>query len=309
MHRMLVLCLAFACSPALAAEPPPWAFHVMDKVQPPSPPDDGKPKQMPGSSAAFTQAQINDVTNPPDWHPGDHPPMPQVVAHGRKEVRACATCHLPTGLGHPESANLAGLPAAYITRQMEDFATGKRKGADIMTAIAKAITPEELKEASLYFASLKPTRWTKVVETDTVPQSYVGKGNMRFALPGGKAEPIAGRIIELPQDAVRAEARDTHSGFVANVPKGSIARGEALVKTGGNGKTIPCAICHGQDLRGIGEVPRIAGRSAIYILRQLWLIQQHERMDDQAALMQAVVQKLDTDDMVALAAYVAAQEP
>ena len=310
MRWMLALCLAFAVSPARAAEMPAWAFPVMEKVQPTLPPDDGKPKTMPGSKASFTQAQVNDATNPPDWYPDEHPPMPEVVGHGRKEVRACATCHLPNGLGHPESANLAGLPAAYIERQLQDFKDGKRKGSDTMTGFAKAITPEETKAAAAYFASLKPVRWTHVVETDTVPQTYVGKGNMRFVRPGGAAsEPLAGRIIELPEDPVRAEARDGHSGFVANVPKGSLAKGEALAKQGGGGKTIACAICHGADLRGLGEVPRIAGRSAIYLVRQLALIQSGERNSEQTALMQAVVKQLSMDDMVALAAYVASQTP
>lgn len=310
MRWILAFCLAFAVSPARAAEMPAWAFPVMEKVQPTLPPDDGKPKTMPGSKASFTQAQANDATNPPDWYPDEHPPMPQVVAHGRKEVRACATCHLPNGLGHPESANLAGLPAAYIERQLQDFKDGKRKGSDTMAGFAKAITPEEAKAAADYFASLKPVRWTHVVETDTVPQTYVGKGNMRFVRPGGAAsEPLAGRIIELPEDSARAEARDGHSGFVANVPKGSLAKGEALAKQGGGGKTIQCAICHGPDLRGLGEVPRIAGRSAIYLVRQLALIQSGERNSEQTALMQAVVKQLSMDDMVALAAYVASQQP
>src|SRR5581483_3858516 len=150
--------------------------------------------------------------------------------------------------------------------------------------------------------------WTHVVETDSVPQSFVGKGNMRFALPGGGPEPIAGRIIELPEDMARAEARDGHSGFVANVPKGSVAKGAALAK-GEGGKTIACTICHGPDLKGLGEVPRIAGRSAIYLVRQLMLIQNGERNGDSAALMQAVVKQLSPDDMVALAAYVASQAP
>jgi len=308
MRWMLALCLAFAFSPARAAELPAWAFPVTEKTQPQLPPDDGKPKTMPGSKASFTKAQVDDATNPPDWYPDEHPAMPEVVGHGRKEVRACATCHLPNGLGHPESANLAGLPAAYIERQMQDFKSGKRKGSDTMAGFAKAITPEETKQAAEYFASLKPTVWTHVVETDSVPQSFVGKGNMRFALPGGGPEPIAGRIIELPEDMARAEARDGHSGFVANVPKGSVANGAALAK-GEGGKTIACTICHGPDLKGLGEVPRIAGRSAIYLVRQLMLIQNGERNGDSAALMQAVVKQLSPDDMVALAAYVASQTP
>jgi cytochrome c553 len=53
------------------------------------------------------------------------------------------------------------------------------------------------------------------------------------------------------------------------VPPGSIAKGEALIKGGESGKTIPCAICHGEALKGMGEVPRLAGQQPLYIARQL----------------------------------------
>jgi cytochrome c553 len=264
---------------------------------------------MPGSTRSYTAAQLNDNTNPPDWYPDEHPPMPNVVGHGAKDVRACSTCHLPNGLGHPESANLTGLPAPYFIRQMEDFKSGKRKGnSDSMTNFAKAISESDLKEAADYFASLKPVRWTKVVETDTVPESFVGRGNMRFVKPGGGNEPIGDRIIEVPEDAVRVEARDGHSGFIAYVPKGSIAKGKTLVTQGG-GKTVPCVGCHGPDMRGVGDAPRIAGRSAIYIVRQLWQMQQGGRENDISQMMRPAVKDLDVNDMLAIAAYVSSQEP
>jgi cytochrome c553 len=309
MRWIMALCLAFASSLAYAAEPPSWAFPVPEKVLPPAPPDDGKPRQMPGSSRSYTQKEIADIADPPDWYPDEHPPMPNLVAHGSKEVRACATCHLPNGLGHPESANLAGLPVGYFERQMADFKSGKRKAySESMISYAKAISDADLKEASAYFAALKPLRWTRVVETDTVPQTFVAKGGIRLVLPEGTSEPIGQRIIELPEDAARADARDGHSGFVAYVPKGSLAKGEALVKQGG-GKTIPCGACHGQDLRGAGDAPRIAGFSTIYLVRQLYQMQNGSRANDQAQMMLPAVKNIDVDDMIAIAAYVAAQEP
>ena len=192
-----------------------------------------------------------------------HPPMPPVVAHGSgTTVRACAACHLPTGTGHDESAYIAGLPAPYLVRQMADYKSGARKGSGMMTAIAKAISDDDVRAAAEYFASLKPRPWIRVVETDTVPKTYVGPGNKRLRLPGGGTEPIGDRIIEIPEDENVVLNRDPRLGFVAFVPKGSIAKGEALVTTGGNGKTIPCGICHGAALTGLGEVPPIAGRQA-----------------------------------------------
>jgi hypothetical protein len=75
---------------------------------------------VPGSAATFTLTQIEDLFNAPDWHTGDHPVMPDVVAHGRKPVYfACGYCHLPNGQGRPESSSLAGLPVDYIVHQMQ----------------------------------------------------------------------------------------------------------------------------------------------------------------------------------------------
>jgi cytochrome c553 len=64
------------------------------------------------------------------------------------------------------------------------------------------------------------------------------------------------------------------------VPVGSIKKGEALVKTGGQhmaggkvvmGNTVACATCHGADMRGnvMPGVPGIGGRSPIYTYRQM----------------------------------------
>ncbi|HTP93524.1 MAG TPA: cytochrome C, partial [Xanthobacteraceae bacterium] len=148
-----------------------------------------------------------------------------------------------------------------------------------------------------------------VVETDTVPKTYVGPGNKRLRLPDGGTEPIGNRIIEIPEDENVVLNRDPRLGFVAFVPKGSIAKGEALVTKGGDGKTLPCAICHGQTLKGLGDVPPIAGRQANYIVRQLFMIQDGSRSGPSAALMKQVVENLTIDDMLDIAAYTASREP
>jgi cytochrome c553 len=291
-----------------AAERPDWAFPVTDKVQPPLPPDE-QPHTVPGSDKSYTRKQIDDLFNPPDWYPDMHPPMPQIVAHGEgTTVRACASCHLPTGTGHDESAYIAALPAGYFVHEMVDYKSGARKGSGSMTAIAQAISESDVHAAADYFASLKPRPWIRVVETDTVPKTYVGQGNKRLRLPGGATEPIGNRIIEIPEDEAVVLNRDPRSGFVAMVPKGSIAKGQAIVTTGAD-KTVPCAICHGPTLRGLGEVPPIAGRQANYVVRQLFSIQDGSRGGVSSALMQQVVERLTLDDMLAIAAYTASRQP
>lgn len=303
-----VMLLSLLPLAAGAAEAPEWAYPV---TPPAGAPDDVVLKQMPGSAKKYTQAQIDDGFNPPDWFPEEHPPLPPIVANGsRPAVRACAQCHLPTGAGHPESSSLAGLPAVYIVRQMAAFKAHHRKGvrATNMIAFAQAISDADVQAAAEYYAALKPGVWTKVVETDTVPKSYVGAGAMRFAVADGGTEPLGDRIIVLPQDRERAQGRDPHSGFIDYVPAGSIAKGEALVATGA-GKTIACAICHGPTLKGLGEVPGIVGRPPIYAVRQLHDMQIGNRAGGLVDLMKAVVDQLSVEDMVAIAAYLGSREP
>src|SRR5580692_30002 len=228
---------------AFAADNPDWAYP---ETPPPQQLDDTVMKSVSGSNKQYTQKQIDDPFNPPDWFPDEHPPMPQVVAHGgaKPAGRACAQCHLPSGDGHPESASLAGLPTAYVRRQMEAFKTGIRSNvrAGVMIAMAQVLTDDEIKAASEYFNKLKPTAgYNKLVETDTVPKSYIGAGGMRFASDGDEKEPIGERIINLPNDATEAKLRDPHSGFTDYVPSGSVAKGQALVN-GGGGKTVACSL-------------------------------------------------------------------
>ena len=284
----------------------PWAF-------PEIPPglkreDDGQPKRVPGSTKTYSVAQINDQFGPPDWYPEDHPPMPTVVAQGRKpDVRACGLCHLANGLGHPESSNLAGLPAYYIVRQMTEFKSGDR-GHAIMSPIAKAMTDAEIQEVAKYFSSIPMKPWTRVVETDSVLKSTVFLGAMRVRAKEGGTEPLGQRIVTLPEDEARESLRDSHSGFIAHVPPGSLKRGMALVNTGGN-KTVRCGLCHGADLKGMGPVPPLAGRAPIYIFKQLYGYQKGMRSGLWNPLMKDVVMKLTTDDMLAIAAYTASVQP
>ena len=109
---------------------------------------------LPGSTKSYTRAQIDDLSNPPDWFPDEHPPAPAVVTKGQGAALACGACHLMSGLGHPESADLAGLPAEYLRRTMMDFKTGVRVEVNRMNTIAKALSNEEIQQAADWFASL-----------------------------------------------------------------------------------------------------------------------------------------------------------
>jgi cytochrome c553 len=311
--RKLIPVLMLACLPAsaVAAERPDWAYPPAQAENVPAEPDSGKPLQAPGSTRTYTRAQIDSQMDSPDWFPDEHPSMPAIVAHGNgTTVRACIGCHLPHGHGHPENSRLAGTTASYLARQLADFKSRSRAGAGAgaMTRFSKDMTPEEIKAATEYFAGLKLMRWTRVVETETAPKTYF-KGTRRLQHPSGGTEPIGKRIIEVPEEMERVELRDPHASFVSYVPPGSLKAGEALVATGGGGKTIPCAICHGPGLKGLGDVPSLAGRSPGNIARQIYYFQTGERGGSSSALMKAVVDKLTADDVIAISAYVASLDP
>jgi cytochrome c553 len=293
-----------------------WAYPVPDKTPPPGSTEAG-PKKLAGSSRTFTQAQIDDAFNPPDWFPDEHGPLPKVVQTGI-QAQACGSCHLMSGMGHPESAELAGQPVAYMLRQMADFKANLRKDPKIheasfraarMNVIASGVPEEEMHKSVEWFASLKPVVWYKVIEAQTVPKTWVNGGRMRLPLPSGGTEPLGNRIITLPQDPARVESRDPHSGFIAYVPPGSTKRGKALVTTGNSGKTIACAICHGEGLKGLGDTPRIAGVHPVYVIRQLYNFQTGANTSTASAPMKQVVDKLTQDDMIAIAAYTASLAP
>jgi cytochrome c553 len=292
-----------------AAREPAWAFPVQQGTLP----AETGPKALPGSTKTYTPEEIDNLLAPPDWLPNDHPPAPPIVQKGHAGALACGSCHLMSGTGHPESADVAGLSAQYTAQQMMDFKSGARKDVARMNGIAKELSDEEIQTAADWFAALKPRRINKVVEADTVPKTFAGQGRMRFVDPAGGTEPIGSRIISVPVDVQRARMRDPNTEFVSYVPPGSLARGKALVDTGGGGKTIACGTCHGPAMQGQGAAgllaPRLAGQHPIYLARQLYLFKDGSRAGATSALMTPAVANLDDADILAISAYLASLDP
>lgn len=296
---------------AAAPRTPPVANPAAAKPDAPPPPL----VQAKGSAEKFTQQQVNNSYGPADWFPASHPAMPEIVAHGKPGVaRACGLCHLPDGRGRPENAPLQGLPADYIVQQLRDFQQGLRHSADPRKAntlemenIAKALTDDEIKEAARYFSSIKVPKYVRVVEAEKVPPMRV-QGEIYFSAEGPE-EPIGTRVIETPEDAAETRLRNPQSGFVAYAPPGSVKRGEGLATTGDNGKTTPCAVCHGPELKGLGPVPNLAGRSPSYLARQMYDMKLGTRKGAMSALMMPVLANLTDADIVDLVAYLASRQP
>jgi cytochrome c553 len=302
--------------PARAQDAPPvWAYPVAPKDYVP-PKDDGTKRHVPGSSAGFTLTEIRDLFFALDWFPDAHPPMPQVVALGRKpDFRPCGVCHRPEGVGGPENASLASLPEDYIVRQVEDYRSGARgtavkARAHVFRMISglKTLSDAEIKEAAGYYAALPLPRRIKVIEADTVPTSYVP--NWYYTPKNdGQTEALGERILEMPDDEQAFVDRDSRVTFTAYVPPGSLARGAVLV-AGASADRIPtCAACHGQGLHGLGTIPPLAGRSPTMIFRQLYEFKTHIRNGAMAGPMQANTASMTQPEMIAIAAYIGSLPP
>lgn len=302
---------------SIGFEVPAWLFPIPPPPVAPSASAASETPHAPGSSETYTRAQLTDLFAVPDWFPDAHPPMPSIVAHGRPpELYACAYCHLASGVGRPENATLAGLPAGYIVEQLESFASGLRncawtltsyKPTVLMSQVARAANSAEIAQAATYFSSLrlgKPR--AEVVETDRAPKTRPIA--WLYATTGDGDEALGMRIIEVPRDFGRHELRDPHAEYVAYVPPGSIERGHRLALEG-TAATPACASCHGADLRGVGLVPPIAGRSPTYLLRQLVAFRTGARNAPAGAPMASVAAGLTLDDMISVASYAATQQP
>jgi cytochrome c553 len=288
---------------------PQWPYPP---DSPAPPPDNGQLHHLPGTTRAFRMDEIY-ADGAVDWFPETHPKAPAAVIDGKPGAYfACGSCHLMNGYGKPDMESLNAMPVAYMEQQLEDMRNGLRHssvtepGVANMILVAKALSGADAKEALKYFHSIGPAKWIRVVETETVPKTILGQHSLSYPDPSGANEPIGNRILELPESYQRTLLRDPTSGYVAYVPGGSLVKGEALVRKGGDGRTVACITCHGADLRGMGDtIPPIAGRSPTAIGRQLYDFKTGARRGKDSALMKPAVENLTDEDIVDVSAYLA----
>lgn len=296
---------------------PGWVFPL-NPPSPGSPPlDQGRPLHVPGSRVTYTGAQLSDMFSAADWFPQSHSAMPEIVAKGRRPaVNACGYCHTPGGQGRPENASLAGLPVSYIAQQVADFKSGARRSAcpdsylpaELMIAVATHATAAEVASAATYFSQQRPIRRVRVVERDRVPRSHV-VGWVYAAIAESGDELLGERLLEFAPDPARHEARDDEMQYLAYVPRGSVARGRSMARSGADGRTVACVSCHGDRLQGMGVVPRLAGRSPTYLVRQLLAFQTGARAGVAGQPMLPVAKRLRIGDMIDVVAYAASVGP
>ncbi len=83
-----------------------------------------------------------------------HAVDPATVANvGSGAVAACASCHGKDGGGQASFPRLAGMNAAYLLKQLQDFDSGSRDNA-VMKPIAHALSPADRNDMAHYYAAL-----------------------------------------------------------------------------------------------------------------------------------------------------------
>lgn len=233
-------------------------------------------------AASPTQSQVL-AEALPSWAYVTSPADPQT-----RGTDSCAGCHLPDGAGGPDNARIAGSSAEYIVQQLKEIASGARSSAMpkrpayvLKQARTKELSEDEMHVAAEYYASLSP-RPSVLVKEDASQQTQ------------------ADQIFEVAKDDAQ---------YIAYVPPGSVAKGKTLTRAPGGNTKLACASCHGADFRGVDMAPSIAGRSPTYVMRQLWDIKTGARNGAEAEDMKPVVEKLSSQDMLSLAAYLATLKP
>jgi cytochrome c553 len=148
----------------------------------------------------------------------DAPPIPDTL---QQRIAACTTCHGVHGEGRAASGyfpRLAGKPATYLARQMQDFHDGLRKYAP-MEYTVRHLSPAYMREIADYFAAQQvPYARSPVpaVPTATLQrgEQLLGKGDPSRKIPAcidchGReltgAEPSIPGLVGLPYDYISAQ--------------------------------------------------------------------------------------------------------
>jgi cytochrome c553 len=78
-------------------------------------------------------------------------------AAGRQKALQCQTCHGLDGLSKlPEAPHLAGQPAAYLVKALNDYRHGVRKH-DMMTIVVAPLTDQDVADLAAYYAAIEIT--------------------------------------------------------------------------------------------------------------------------------------------------------
>lgn len=108
----------------------------------------------------------------------------QLVNQGTDTVWSCASCHGEKGEGLETVPRLAGLPAAYLVKQLHDFQKGARFN-DSMAYVAKGLSDREIVDLANYYAGMSsPSGATPSLQGDLKRGAQLAKeGDWSIGVP------------------------------------------------------------------------------------------------------------------------------
>jgi len=195
----------------------------------------------------------------------------QIFENGKGSVPACTSCHGQDGMGDDNmgTPRIAGQFAVFLRKQLEDYATDKRKDTTmfVMNDNAKGLSAQDRTDVSTYLESISPG----------------SKGQMHFK--GSNLKELAANGVEV----------------------GASHKGKSLVEWGQGLRAKPvaaCRSCHGYNGRGAPPIyPRIGGQRYVYLVSQLKAWRDGTRTNDPMAQMQAIAKNMTDEDIHNAAAY------
>lgn len=153
-----------------------------------------------------------------------------IVQQGKGQAWSCASCHGEAGQGNLSTPRLAGQPAEYLKKQLQDFASGLRMN-ESMAVVAKALTEAEIDNVAKYYGQLE-------VRFATVPtlggdlargQQLAQKGDWKADVPacfschglsGEGVAPAFPALAGQQPDYLFTQLTAWHAGERKNSPQG-----------------------------------------------------------------------------------------
>jgi cytochrome c553 len=145
-------------------------------------------------------------------------------------VLVCAGCHGMGGEGRPAGGYpaIAGQPQAYLERQLEAYADGRRPDA-VMSPLAQRLTKEQRAQLAAHFAAREPPAMNAAGSERGRILATVGDNELRVQAcqnchgPGGSGRaPYMPYLAGLHRDYLRAELLDFRSGARRTDPSGAM---------------------------------------------------------------------------------------
>ncbi len=139
------------------------------------------------------------------------------------------------------------------------------------------------------------------------------ENQLRALIARRRTDPIMSQVAHPLNPSMVPDLAAYFSGLdpkpLGGAPKELAAAGKKIFEEGiPDANVPPCASCHGQDAKGNGQVPRLAGQLQDYILKELKTWGDERGLDpanpDPSAMMAPIAHSLTDWQIEAVAAYV-----